>query len=86
MQQADGSAQPDLVVPVTSVFSPEIDGPSYVWVIEESDNTVNRREVQIEMLTNVGLVIGGGVERGEMIATAGVQFLVEGQKVQPQIQ
>ena len=82
----DNAAETELVIPVTSVFSPEIEGPSYVWVIDEASNTVARREVEISMLASSGLVVGSGLERGEMITTAGVHFLVEGQEVQPEIQ
>ena len=54
--------------------------------MNETDNTVDRREVQIEKLISAGYVIGSGLESGEMIATAGVNFLKEGQQVQPDIQ
>ena len=78
--------QPDIVIPVTSVFSPEVDGKSYVWVIDESANTVSRRKVEIQALANSGLVVGQGIEPGEIIATAGVHFLTEGQQVRPEFE
>ncbi len=82
----DGAQQLDIVIPVTAVFSPEMEDKSYVWVIDEAANTVSRREVQIENLTASGLAVREGIEPGEIIATAGVHFLTEGQQVRPTIQ
>ena len=82
----DDAQQLDIVIPVTAVFSPEMEGKSYVWVIDEAANTVSRREVQIETLTASGLAVREGIEPGEIIATAGVHFLTEGQQVRPTIQ
>jgi hypothetical protein len=55
-------------------------------VIDESTDTVNRREIRVGNLINTGLVIEEGLKYGEMIATAGVHFLDEGQQVRPMIQ
>jgi multidrug efflux pump subunit AcrA (membrane-fusion protein) len=74
------------VIPVTAVFSPEIEGQSYVWVIDESTNTVSQREVEIGALVSSGLAVQSGLESGEMIATAGVHFLREGQQVKPLVE
>jgi RND family efflux transporter MFP subunit len=75
----------EIVVPVSAVFSPT-EGGAFVWVIDESSNTVRRRDVEIDTLSSAGYVIAGGLEAGEVIATAGVHFLEEGQEVRPQIQ
>jgi hypothetical protein len=42
--------------------------------------------VQIENLVSAGLMVREGLEPGELIATAGVHFLTEGQQVRPTIQ
>lgn len=76
--------RPDIVIPVTAVFSPESDGKSYVWVVDEA-NTVSRREVEVQAVMSSGIVVKHGLEPGEMIATAGVHFLTEGQQVRPLI-
>lgn len=82
----DDSQGPDIVIPVTAVFSPEIEGQSYVWVIDESTNTVSQREVEIQALVSSGLAVQSGLESGEIIATAGVRFLREGQQVKPLVE
>lgn len=75
-----------MVVPVTSVFTFEGDGLSYVWVVDEGSQTVSRQQVELGKLTSSGYVIKGGLEVGDTIATAGVNFLKEGQQVNPVIQ
>lgn len=86
VRQPDAADQVDIIIPVTSVISREIEGSSYVWVVDESTNTVSRREVEIEALISSGLVVKTGLEVGETIATAGVHFLTEGQQVRPAIE
>ena len=74
-----------IVIPVTAVFSPEAENKSLVWVIDQDSNTVGRRHVEIDRLVSAGYVISSGLEPGEMIATAGVNFLAEAQHVRPEI-
>ena len=69
-----------LVVPVTAVFSAD-EGKSFVWVVDKSSETVSRREVVTDGLGDTGIPIREGLEVGELIATAGVNFLKEGQRV-----
>jgi multidrug efflux pump subunit AcrA (membrane-fusion protein) len=70
-----------LEVPVAAVFTTEDDDKSYVWTIDEGSETVARREVTVGELTDRGIRINSGLESGEWIATAGVHYLAEGQKV-----
>ena len=86
LRQPDGLGQLTVVVPVTAIFSSGSEDKSFVWVIDESANSVSRREVQIGQLLNTGYKVEGGLEMGDVIATAGVNFLTEGQIVVPQIQ
>jgi RND family efflux transporter MFP subunit len=67
-------------VPLTAIFSDEAQ-KSYVWVIDETSQTVSRREVETGELSPRGIYIRAGIEPGEWIATAGVHFLREGQQV-----
>lgn len=76
----------DIVIPVTAVFSPGAENRSYVWVIDASTNTVTRRGVEIGHLISGGYVVEAGLQPGQIIATAGVHFLTEGQEVNPLIQ
>jgi RND family efflux transporter MFP subunit len=73
-----------IIVPMSSVFSPASDDKSFVWVIDEASNTVSRRQVTIGDVGAAGLNVKEGLQVGELIATAGVHFLTEGQQVRPQ--
>jgi multidrug efflux pump subunit AcrA (membrane-fusion protein) len=63
------------------VFSPDATDQSFVWIIEETSMTVKRRAVIVESLSDTGVTIGEGLQPGEWIATAGVHYLEEGQKI-----
>ncbi len=70
-----------LEVPVSAVFSPETEDGSFVWVIDENALTVSLRKVSTGEITERGILVRDGLETGEWIATAGVHYLREGQKV-----
>jgi multidrug efflux pump subunit AcrA (membrane-fusion protein) len=56
----------------------------FVFVLEATGDgygTVHRRTVEVGALTGSGLEIRSGVSDGELLVTAGVHRLVEGQKV-----
>lgn len=69
-----------LDVPGTAVFQ-EKNGETLVWVFNPNTQTVSKRKVATGVLTSYGIKITSGLETGEQIVTAGVHFLVEGQKV-----
>ena len=71
----------DIVIPVTAVFSPDRGETSYVWVIDETTKTVNRRQIQARRLIDAGIFVEDGLKPGELIVTAGVHFLEAGQEV-----
>jgi RND family efflux transporter MFP subunit len=75
--------EPILIVPVDALFSPEAGGSSFVWVVDESQQVVSRREVSARRLLSGGMEIESGLEVGELVAVAGVHFLEEGQAVRP---
>ncbi len=70
-------------VPLESVGE-DAGGERFVWVVDEKSGTVGRRPVEVLELTDVGVLVRG-LERGELIATAGAAFLCEGQRVRPEI-
>lgn len=71
-----------IIVPVKAVGE---DGKgNFVYVIESSDNiigTVKKQHIIIGELTNEGFTIRSGLSEGQKIATAGLQTLLDGQKV-----
>ena len=68
-------------VPVAATFSSDETGKTYVWVIDEQTKTVHKREVTTGNLTDNGINVREGLQPGEWIATAGVNYLREGQQV-----
>ena len=70
-----------LAIPVSAVLTDVADQKTYVWVIDESTLTVQKRAVTPGPLTDFGIKITGGLQPGEWIATAGVHYLKDGQKV-----
>jgi RND family efflux transporter MFP subunit len=74
-----------IVVPAHALFSPVEGQADYVWVVTPSDNTVEQRQVELGLLTSLGVTVTSGLQPGERIATAGVHFLREDQTVRPVI-
>jgi RND family efflux transporter MFP subunit len=68
-------------VPVTAILSIDDIDKTYVWIIDEQANTVSKREVTTGKLTDTGIMITEGLEAGEWVATAGVNYLREGMSV-----
>lgn len=74
-----------LVVPVKAVGE-DGDG-NFVFVIESSDNKtgqIKKQRIEIGELTSDGFKIKSGLSSGQKIATAGLQTLLDGQKVRLQ--
>ena len=76
----------EMVIPVSAVFATGANDESHVWVVSESTNTVSRQSVQLGKLVNAGVTVLAGLQAGDLIATAGVNYLSEGQQVKPDIQ
>jgi len=70
-----------IIIPMGAAFSSGESGKTYVWVINDQTKTVTRREVTLGVVTNAGTVVRAGLQRGEWIATAGVNSLRDGQRV-----
>ena len=76
-----------LNVPLEAVFSPEdtaIESRQYyVWKVDPETMRVHKTQVTIGQLSSKGLEIKSGLDAGDQIITAGVNFIKEGQKVKP---
>ena len=66
-------------IPLSAVFSDK-EEKKFVWVIDETEQIVSRREVALGDTTGVGVRVKG-IAPGEWIATAGAYTLKDGQKV-----
>jgi len=70
-----------VVVPLSAVFGSHDAKITYVWKYDPDVQAVNKIAVEKGKLTDQGLVIKQGVETGDWIITAGINYLTEGQKV-----
>lgn len=73
-----------LIAPMTAVG--EDSNGNFVFLISENQNSVvvNKKPVKIGNLTPQGFEILSGLKKGQKIATAGLQTLLDGQKVKLQ--
>lgn len=75
------SAAAPIEVPISATFTAGEGAGTMVWVIDESAKTVTKRPVVTGAITDTGIKIVEGLTVGEWIATAGVHYLRDGQKV-----
>lgn len=69
-------------VPINALISGQTG--SSVWVYDESDSTISKREITTKRIDNRGnAIVVEGVEAGEIVVSAGASSLKEGQKVNP---
>ncbi|MFI3279772.1 MAG: efflux RND transporter periplasmic adaptor subunit, partial [Rikenellaceae bacterium] len=67
-----------LIIPFSAIV--ESDGVSEVWVV--ADNKVQKRQVKVlEIKSQGGAVVQGELSEGELVVSAGVNSLKEGQEV-----
>lgn len=67
-------------VPLTAVY--HSNGSSRVWVVNKN-STVSARTVKVQALTGNSALLSTGVKPGDVVVTAGVEMLHEGEKVNP---
>jgi len=74
-------AQGDVVavIPSTALF--DTNGQPTVWVVSPSEMTVSRRPVTVARFDADTVTISKGLKTGDLVVTAGVNSLAEGQKV-----
>ena len=72
-------ARAAVVVPLTAVT--EAGGQTVVFVVEPGSRIVRRKPVTLAEAAREGVRIAGGLQAGEIVVTAGVQFLSDGMKV-----
>lgn len=74
------SAMHTLAIPISAIYAPA-EGGTYVWVVT-ADDVVERRRVELGNLFGRDMVsVVSGLSVGEMVVTAGVYRLQEGQQV-----
>ena len=71
-------------IPITSVFTDEASGNTFVWVIDVTNLVVHKRQIETGEIADNGIQVLSGLDEGEIIASAGVHYLFEGQKIKLQ--
>jgi RND family efflux transporter MFP subunit len=69
-------------IPETSVFADE-KGRPHAWVVDRETMTAKRREVKTGQLTGGNIIILEGLKAGDMIISAGVDYIRDNMKVRP---
>lgn len=74
--------QEEFLVPINALISGET-GNS-IWLFNEKDSTITKREVVIDGINNKGdVIVLSGVNKNDIVVSAGASSLKEGQKVKP---
>jgi membrane fusion protein, multidrug efflux system len=68
-----------VILPWSALF--ERDGTPAVWVVDPQDRTVSLRPIVVDAYLKDRLVVKSGLKSGEVVVTAGVQYLRPQQKV-----
>jgi membrane fusion protein, multidrug efflux system len=68
-----------MVVPLTALT--ERDGGTVVFVVDAANKVVRKTAVGVGEVADAGIRIASGLQAGDMVVTAGVQFLRDGMRV-----
>lgn len=68
-------------LPTTALFTQDDPQVTYIWVIDRTTDSLQRREVQTGDLSEFGVLIKSGLEAEEWVVVAGVSLLSEGDPV-----
>ncbi|WP_395700098.1 efflux RND transporter periplasmic adaptor subunit [Aquabacterium sp.] len=81
----DAPAMANVVrLPLAAVF--ELQGKSQVWLLDRSTMTVQPRAIQVAGADGNEVVVGGGLQAGQVVVAAGVHALTPGQKVRQYVE
>jgi membrane fusion protein, multidrug efflux system len=76
------TTSPRLAVPLSAIFTPQNEpGRPRVWLVDEGAGTVRSVPVQLGESLDGEHIIVAGVLPGQLVVSAGVQRLAEGQAV-----
>lgn len=80
-EQYAATAMP-MFVPIEAVFA-DGKGKSWCWVIPEDGGNPIKREVQLGVIHENGILVTSGLQPGELVAVAGLHSLRQEMKVRP---
>jgi membrane fusion protein, multidrug efflux system len=68
-----------MVVPLTALT--EVDGGPVAFVVDQATRVVRKTAVTVAGIADEGVRIASGLQAGDMVVTAGVQFLRDGMRI-----
>ncbi|MEI6858695.1 MAG: efflux RND transporter periplasmic adaptor subunit [Shewanella sp.] len=71
------------VVPASAVMKRDIDGQNIIWIYHDDTGKVTPQIVTLGQVTTDGIEILTGLNKGDQLVVAGVQYLSANQKVKP---
>lgn len=71
------------IVPVTAIDKRDQDGQVQVWVYQSQSGEIKPTAVTLGRVTSQGIEVLGGINKGDLIVSAGVSQLTDGMKVKP---
>jgi len=71
-----------IAIPATALFAARAD-EGFVWRYDPASRKVAARMVRLGAVTQDGVVVSSGLQRGDLIVAGGVDRLIEGQLVVP---
>jgi RND family efflux transporter MFP subunit len=75
----DIKGEPVAVIPASALL--QTGGEPAVWVVSPTDKVVHRRAVKVLRFDPDTVTISEGLKEGDLVVTAGINWLAEGQKV-----
>ncbi len=75
--------EPTSLIEIPSTALTMLGDKPAVWVVNATGNRIERREIAIDRYTPRSVLVRDGLRPGEVVVTAGVQELREGQSVRP---
>ncbi|WP_110457513.1 efflux RND transporter periplasmic adaptor subunit [Shewanella algidipiscicola] len=80
-----GKAQADTgaTVPVSAVIKRDLDGKTIIWTYNSDTGLVQSQEITVGKITTNGIEVLDGINVGDKVIVAGVQYLQENMQVKP---
>ncbi|SEH83036.1 RND family efflux transporter, MFP subunit [Rhizobium tibeticum] len=79
IEAAIGNAETNVAIPLSALA--ERDGKKIVWVVDRNASTVHAREIKVADFTGGGVHVADGLKTGDLVVSAGTQFMTENLKI-----
>lgn len=79
IEAAIGNAETNVAIPLSALA--ERDGRKIVWVVDRNASTVHAREIKVADFTSGGVHVADGLKTGDLVVSAGTQFMTENLKI-----